>query len=91
MATKEQTATTGCSSSSKNVPYYINDADLPDLPQPVRKLFEEYSEIPAAQVQPHVLEVVWHGISPLTRRFLLGHYVSVSKLPALHVISWGIY
>ena len=60
MADEKQIATTSDSSSSKNVPYYIDDADLPDLPAPVRKLFEEYSKIPAAQVQPHVLEVVWH-------------------------------
>jgi hypothetical protein len=60
MATEKQMATTSGSSPSKNVPYYINDANLPDLPPPVRKLLEEYSKIPAAQVQPHVLEVVWH-------------------------------
>lgn len=57
MATEKQTnITTG--SSNKDVPYYISDADLPDLPPPVRRLFEEYTKIPAAEVQPHVLEMV---------------------------------
>ena len=59
MAT-EEAATTSGNKPGKNVPYYINDADLPDLLPPVRKLFEEYSKIPAAQVQPHVLGLVWH-------------------------------
>ena len=58
MATMKQTPITSRSNSSKDVPYYVNDADLPDLPPPVLKLFEEYSKIPAAQVQPHVLEMV---------------------------------
>ena len=51
MATEKQT-TIATGSSSNDVPYYIKDADLPDLPQPVRTLLEEYSQTPAAQVQP---------------------------------------
>lgn len=47
-------------SISKNIPYQMNDANLSDLPLPLRKFFEEHSRIPAAQVQSHVLEVVWH-------------------------------
>ncbi|KAK0510983.1 hypothetical protein JMJ35_006535 [Cladonia borealis] len=50
MATEKQT-TIATGSSSNDVPYYIKDADLPELPQPVRTLLEEYSKTPAAQVQ----------------------------------------
>ena len=58
MASPKQTAHTTGSGPSKNVPYYLSDADLPDLAPPVQKLFEEYSKIPAAKVRSHVLEVV---------------------------------
>ena len=58
MAAEKQTYNSSSSSLGKNGPFYINDADLSNLPPAVQKLFEEYSKIPAAQLQPHVLEVV---------------------------------
>ena len=66
MATEQQTSMpTSSSSSDKNVYYYIHDADLPDLSPSVQKFFEQYSKIPANQVQAHVLELVLHLSSPL--------------------------
>ncbi|KAF6234646.1 hypothetical protein HO173_007272 [Letharia columbiana] len=57
MATEIQTTAPTGTGQSKDVADYIHDADLPDLPPAVRTLFEEYSKIPAAEVQPHVLEL----------------------------------
>jgi len=54
------TTTSGVALSNKDVAHYIRDADVPELPAQVRQLFEEYSNIPAAKVQTHVLEVVRH-------------------------------
>ena len=60
MATEIQTTAPTGTGQSKDVADYIHDADLPDLPPAVRTLFEEYSKIPAAEVQPHVLQLVCH-------------------------------
>ena len=68
MAFKEDTALVVDSSSDKTLPYYIDDADIPELPQPARQLLEDYSGIPPDQVQVHVLEIVSH-ISFIVRCF----------------------
>lgn len=44
--------------SSKSVPWYISGDDLPDLDEPVRKLFAQYSRLPAEKVRSHVLKEV---------------------------------
>ena len=85
MAAETQETTTSGVSSNKNVPYYIKDADLPDQPPLVRKLLEEYSKIPAAQVQSHVLEVVWQF--SLDLKTFTWHRIAVFKLPTIHVLS----
>ncbi|KAL6721972.1 hypothetical protein ACLMJK_001077 [Lecanora helva] len=41
----------------KNVPYYIKDADVPAVSSAARKVLEEYSGVPPAEVQSHVLKV----------------------------------
>ena len=52
--------TLGVALSNKDVAHYIRYADVPELPAQVRQFFEEYSNIPVAKVQTHVLEVIRH-------------------------------
>ena len=89
MGTEKRTAVTDGSGSSKNVPYYMDDADLPDLPPPVRKLLEEYSKIPSAQVQPHVLELVRHLCFDSKSSIRLPYLPS--PFLALHAFSWRLH
>jgi hypothetical protein len=51
--------------SSKNVPWYIGDDDLPDLDESVRKIFAQYTHLPAEKVRSHVLDVVGFSFSIL--------------------------
>lgn len=44
--------------ASKSVPWYIGDDDLPDLGESVRKIFAQYTRLPAEKVRSHVLDVV---------------------------------
>lgn len=87
-SSKKPVAVASSISTGRNAPDYLGDADLPDLPPPVLKLFEEYSKIPAAQVQSHVREIVC-DVSFCRALFHLVP-ITLSKPSALPAFSWRI-